>query len=631
MEKKESDRALLQRFNVQKFLGKGSYGSVFRVKKLDNSKVYALKETNVRKMSQEERADAVNEIRLLASVQHQHIITYHEAFIDGNRLCIIMEYAQNGDLARAIRKRASQCRPFPEDLVWSYFIQIVRALQALHARRILHRDVKSGNVLRVDEGTVKLGDLGIAKLMKHNMTKTQIGTPHYMPPEVWRNKPYSFSSDIWSLGCLLFELCTFNVPFPARDMKDLRFKVLKGKLNPIPRIYSSDLNNMIRFLMQPNASDRPTADEILSFDIVQRRMHLAPTWQSFQEKKDALLNTIKVPKNFRLVAKRLPKPFYPDELADVSKCDVDVRASNSDNASFNTAASWPRRLPNHESNNNNNCEDHLPPIDARTAVSSPGHMHRLNPTASNAGSSASPDSVSGEVQSKAKENWCRNAQSSANSGCSSSDDRRRVLAPKRDLVNREHHQQQQQKQPQQLKHGAQGHYRNHAGRRSYDPALAKPTLDAVDAVDGGKYARMSYDGNQQHFLSYAHFQQQQQQLAAGGCYFPWNNPISRVSAAAAQAASRISSSGVTNGSAATNCSSSVYDHAHSKAHLLHHHQAPSDMHSPENYMNSGWNNNVKMRNHNHRYKRVGCPLPPIPSQSHVEVVDSRFYNRASVY
>ena len=105
MEKKESDRALLQRFNVQKFLGKGSYGSVFRVKKLDNSKVYALKETNVRKMSQEERADAVNEIRLLASVQHQHIITYHEAFIDGNRLCIIMEYAQNGDLARAIRKR----------------------------------------------------------------------------------------------------------------------------------------------------------------------------------------------------------------------------------------------------------------------------------------------------------------------------------------------------------------------------------------------------------------------------------------------------------------------------------------------------------------------------------------------
>ena len=152
------------------------------MKKLDNAKVYALKETNVRKMSQEERADAVNEIRLLASVQHQHIITYHEAFIDGNRLCIIMEYAQNGDLARAIRKRASQCRPFPEDLIWSYFIQIVRALQALHAKRILHRDVKSGNVLRVDEGTVKLGDLGIAKLMKHNMTKTQIGTPHYMPP-----------------------------------------------------------------------------------------------------------------------------------------------------------------------------------------------------------------------------------------------------------------------------------------------------------------------------------------------------------------------------------------------------------------------------------------------------------------
>lgn len=84
-------------------------------------------------------------------------------------------------------------------------------MAALHDARILHRDVKAANILITSADTVKLGDLGIAKFMKTGMTKTQIGTPHYMPPEVWRNKPYSFSSDVWALGCLLFEMSTFQV------------------------------------------------------------------------------------------------------------------------------------------------------------------------------------------------------------------------------------------------------------------------------------------------------------------------------------------------------------------------------------------------------------------------------------
>lgn len=512
----------------------------FRVKKLDNSKIYALKETNVRKMNQEERADAVNEIRLLASVRDQHIITYHEAFIDGNRLCIIMEYAANGDLARAIRRRASQCRPFPEDLIWSYFIQIVRALQALHSKRILHRDVKSGNVLRVDEGTVKLGDLGIAKLMKHNMTKTQIGTPHYMPPEVWRNRPYSFSSDIWSLGCLLYELCTFNVPFPARDMKDLRFKVLKGKINPIPRVYSSDLSQMIRFLMQPNASDRPSADEILSFDVIQRRMHLAP--ETSEEKKDNLLNTIKVPKNFRLVAKRLPKPFYPDENREP------------DDENFNTAASWPRRAP----------DEHLPPIDARSAVSSPGQINRNNPS-----TESSPQSVM-EVQSK----------------------QRQIIDHQSGQCNHRYHQEASLnavpshniKYPLQQQHGGI--------RRSYDASG-----QSNYALPASKLVRMSYDNHH----SFSHHQHQP------GSYFPWNNPISQVSAAAAEAACRMQS----------NSNYVLSKHANYRSS------------SSPTYANSPDRIRVPVaHNQNHRYKRVMCPLPPI-SQGH-EPIDSRFY-KASIY
>jgi serine/threonine protein kinase len=111
-------------------------------------------------------------------------VNYHEAFVDGNRLCIVMEYAPHGDLSRAIRKRASQQKYYSEDQIWSYLIQLAHGLQAMHKARILHRDVKTANVLRCAGETVKLSDLGVAKLMKGAMTKTQIGTPHYMPPEV---------------------------------------------------------------------------------------------------------------------------------------------------------------------------------------------------------------------------------------------------------------------------------------------------------------------------------------------------------------------------------------------------------------------------------------------------------------
>ena len=111
---------------VQKFLGKGSYGSVYRVKRNDDQNVYAVKETDVTKMSQDERQDAANEIRLLASVKHPNIVRYYETFLDGNWLCIIMEYAQCGDLSHYIKKGKERRAHFPEEIIWQFIIQIMR-------------------------------------------------------------------------------------------------------------------------------------------------------------------------------------------------------------------------------------------------------------------------------------------------------------------------------------------------------------------------------------------------------------------------------------------------------------------------------------------------------------------------
>ena len=307
--------------------------SRYRVRRLSDNKIYALKETNVRNLSQQERQDAVNEIRLLASVQQNTAISgFHEAFIDGNRLCIVMEYAPFGDLSRALRKRQAQRKLLPEDLIWSYFIQIARGLQALHSQKILHRDVKTANVLRMSGEIVKLGDLGVAKLMKNNMTNTQIGTPHYMPPEVWRNRPYTFNSDVWALGCVLFEMCTFTVPFEARSMEELRFKVMKGKIPALPQVYSGDMQKMVKWLMILEPSQRPNIDAVLDHPSVRRRAHLAPepepavpqpTNAVGGEASDAVtLGTIKVPKNLRMLKKRLPAPNYPDQAPPVAPAPV---------------------------------------------------------------------------------------------------------------------------------------------------------------------------------------------------------------------------------------------------------------------------------------------------------------------
>ena len=297
-----------------------------------------MKETNVRNLSQQERQDAVNEIRLLASVQQNTAISgFHEAFIDGNRLCIVMEYAPFGDLSRALRKRQAQRKLLPEDLIWSYFIQIARGLQALHSQKILHRDVKTANVLRMSGEVVKLGDLGVAKLMKNNMTNTQIGTPHYMPPEVWRNRPYTFNSDVWALGCVLFEMCTFTVPFEARSMEELRFKVMKGKIPALPQVYSGDMQKMVKWLMILEPSQRPNIDAVLDHPSVRRRAHLAPepepavpqpTNAVGGDSSDAVtLGTIKVPKNLRMLKKRLPAPNYPDQAPPAAPAPAPVAAA----------------------------------------------------------------------------------------------------------------------------------------------------------------------------------------------------------------------------------------------------------------------------------------------------------------
>jgi NIMA (never in mitosis gene a)-related kinase len=114
----------------------------------------------------------------------------------------------------------------------------------------MHRDLKSANVFLNHDNTIKLGDMNVSKVAnKQGLNYTQTGTPYYASPEVWRDDPYNFKSDIWSLGCVIYELITLQPPFQAEDMQGLYKKVNKGIYPKIPNMYSRDLSYLIKMML----------------------------------------------------------------------------------------------------------------------------------------------------------------------------------------------------------------------------------------------------------------------------------------------------------------------------------------------------------------------------------------------
>lgn len=157
---------------------------------------------------------------MLASIKHPHIISFRESFLEGDLLCIVMEFAENGDLEKQIAQLRKRKNAMPEWRILEIFVQIVAGLRELHKRKIMHRDLKAANVF-VCAKRVKIGDLNVAKEMINTLLFTQTGTPYYASPEVWKDEPYDFKSDVWSLGIILYQLAMLRLPFRSKNMSVL--------------------------------------------------------------------------------------------------------------------------------------------------------------------------------------------------------------------------------------------------------------------------------------------------------------------------------------------------------------------------------------------------------------------------
>ena len=249
-------------FEIISELGKGSFGFVYKVRRKTDNIIYALKKVSFSKLNSKEKENSLNEIRILASLHNKHVIEYKDAFYDNNAncLCLIMEFAEHGDLDKAIRNRMKEKRYYSEYEIISILIQITKGLKNLHDNNIMHRDIKSANIFIFENNIFKIGDLNVSKILKNDLHHTQTGTPYYASPEVWDNHQYDNKCDIWSLGCLLYELTTLKPPFRGSTMKIVYEKVKDGIYEPIPKMYSKSLAGLIYICLQIIPKNRPTCE-----------------------------------------------------------------------------------------------------------------------------------------------------------------------------------------------------------------------------------------------------------------------------------------------------------------------------------------------------------------------------------
>ena len=334
-------------FQILSKLGEGAYSTVFKVKRIIDNQIYALKKVKLLNLSEKEKENSLNEVRILASVKSNFVVSYKEAFFDekDNTLCIVMEFADRGDLYQQIVAHKKTAKFFEESDIWRIFIQLVKGLKALHDLKILHRDMKSANVFLFSNGCAKLGDLNVSKVARRGLGYTQTGTPYYASPEVWKDKPYDHKSDVWSLGCVLYEMITLRPPFRAKDMEGLFNKVCKGQFSRIPDRFSDDLFKIVQYLLQVNSIQRPSCEQILQHPIVLKRIEYFKSFGSEEENEDkCLLKTIHMPKNLLFLSDKLPKPNYDKQFKNTNNSGEE---ENKNYRSFN-------KLANINTNNKNN-------------------------------------------------------------------------------------------------------------------------------------------------------------------------------------------------------------------------------------------------------------------------------------
>ena len=273
-------------------IGKGNFGSITKIRRKSDGKILVWKELNYGSMKEKYKHHITSEINILKELHHPNIVKYYDRIIDkeNTKIYIIMEYCPGGDLSQLIKRCRHQKQYISEDIIWKIFSQVVSALYACHTNKsgkILHRDIKPSNIFLDNENNVKLGDFGLSLMLNNemNFAYSNVGTPYYMSPEQVDENKYNEKSDIWSLGCFLYELTALHPPFEAHNHLSLALKIKSGKVDKLPEKYSENLCKVIFWMMNVDQNKRPSIKDIILVPDVNIRIKERKIKEGYQKLK----------------------------------------------------------------------------------------------------------------------------------------------------------------------------------------------------------------------------------------------------------------------------------------------------------------------------------------------------------
>ncbi|XP_052774404.1 serine/threonine-protein kinase Nek8-like isoform X1 [Mya arenaria] len=258
----------MENYEKRRVVGRGAYGTVHLCLRLSDKKQVIIKQIPVEQMTKEERQAALNEVIVLSMLSHPNIIEYYENFLEDKALMIVMEYAHGGTLLDFLQSQNG--RLLEEEEILFFFAQMLLSIQHVHSKQILHRDLKTQNILLdKTKRVIKIGDFGISKVLSSkSKAYTVVGTPCYISPELCEGKPYNQKSDIWALGCVLYELASLKRAFEAANLPALILKIMRGTFSPISEHYSNELRSLILSMLHLDPSKRPDINQIMAQPII---------------------------------------------------------------------------------------------------------------------------------------------------------------------------------------------------------------------------------------------------------------------------------------------------------------------------------------------------------------------------